>query len=496
MKAHSVVRRRYACIRKEKMDTLANKTKAELLDKIDDLRRRLEASEKAELEQRRILEALRASEQKHRILLDESSDPIFAFSPEGEYRYVNQAFADGVGKTLEQIIGNRIWDVFPQDEADKRFAVVKWVFENGESKVIEVRVPRPDGDRYYVTTAKPVLDHDRRVTSVICISKDITARKQAERALRNSKQQYEGLVSNIPFGVYILRSTPEGTFALDYASPRGAALFNSSVEQLLADFNCVALAIHPDDRDDFLKLNREGIEQLRPFDWVGRVQIDGQIRFLHVASTPNPQEGGDVLWHGVVEDITQRKQMEDQIRQLAFHDALTNLPNRRLLNDRLAQAVAASKRSSCHGALILLDLDNFKSLNDKHGHEVGDLLLIEAAGRLRTCVREVDTVARFGGDEFVVIVGELDADKTEPAARAHMIADKIRGALARPYVLTLQDDGKGGATVEHHCTVSIGVMLFGKDDAKQDDLLKWADSAMYQAKEAGRNLIRFYDSKN
>jgi len=479
-----------------KTDTLDNKTKAELLDEIVDLRRRLEASKETEFEHCRVLDALRASEQKHRILLDESSDPIFAFSPEGEYRYVNQAFADGVGKTLGQIIGNRIWDVFPQEEADKRFAIVKWVFENGESKVIEVRVPRLDGDRYYVTTVKPILDHERRVVSVICISKDITGRKQAERALRNSEQQYERLVSNIPIGVYILRSKPDGAFSLDYASPRGAALFDSSVERLLADFNSVPQAIHPDDRDGFVKLNREGIEQMRPFDWVGRVQIGRQVRLLHVASTPDPQEDGDVLWHGIVEDITQRKQMEDQIRQLAFHDALTNLPNRRLLSDRLGQAVAASKRSGCYGALMLLDLDNFKPLNDMSGHEVGDLLLIEVADRLRTCVREVDTVARFGGDEFVVIVSELDADKTETAAQAHKIADKIRGALARPYVLKVPGDGNGGATVEHRCTVSIGVALFGKDDTKQDDLLKWADNAMYQAKEAGRNLIRIYGYKN
>jgi diguanylate cyclase (GGDEF)-like protein len=144
---------------------------------------------------------------------------------------------------------------------------------------------------------------------------------------------------------------------------------------------------------------------------------------------------------------------------------------------------------------MFLDLDNFKLLNDTHGHEVGDLLLIEAADRLKSCVREMDTVARFGGDEFVVMISELDADKTGSTTQAGIIAEKIRAALAKPYELKIQHEGKAETTVEHHCTASIGVALFIKDEASQDNILKWADMAMYQAKEAGRNLARFYDSK-
>jgi PAS domain S-box-containing protein len=138
-------------------------------------------------------EALRESEEKYRILLDESSDPIFAFYPDGQYRYVNQAFADGVGKKREEISGRKIWDVFPKDEADKRYAAVKWVFENGETKVIEVRVPRPDGDRYYITTVKPVLNDQGKVISVICISKEITERKEVEEAEREQRALAEAL---------------------------------------------------------------------------------------------------------------------------------------------------------------------------------------------------------------------------------------------------------------------------------------------------------------
>jgi diguanylate cyclase (GGDEF)-like protein len=194
-----------------------------------------------------------------------------------------------------------------------------------------------------------------------------------------------------------------------------------------------------------------------------------------------------------IRDISERKQMEDQVRRLAFYDTLTKLPNRRLLNDRLTQTMAASKRSGCYGALMFLDLDNFKPLNDTHGHEAGDLLLIEVANRMKNCVREIDTVARLGGDEFVVILSDLNVDKAESVSQAAIIAEKIRHSLAEPYALKVQRD-EGETTVEHRCTVSIGVVLFINHDASQHEIFKWADSAMYQAKDAGRNLIRFHDS--
>ena len=134
------------------------------------------------------LDALRATLQEYRVLLDESSDPIFAFYPDGTYRYVNQAFASGVRVPRDEIIGRRIWDVFSQEEADKRFAVVKWVLENAESKVFEVRVPRPDGDRFYITTVKPIINSQHEVVSVICISKEITERKVMEERLARMAQ--------------------------------------------------------------------------------------------------------------------------------------------------------------------------------------------------------------------------------------------------------------------------------------------------------------------
>jgi len=229
-----------------------------------------------------------------------------------------------------------------------------------------------------------------------------------------------------------------------------------------------------------------------------REQIELQLgnRWMEETVDPIMGEGQELL--GAVHslrDITERKQMEEQIRQLAFHDTLTNLPNRRLLNDRLSHALAACKRTGCRGAMMFLDLDNFKLLNDTRGHEVGDLLLVAASDRLKSCVREIDTVARFGGDEFVVMLSNLIADRSESAAQAGIVAEKIRVALARPYVLRIQREGASETTVEHQCTASIGVAMFGKHDTSAEDILKWADVAMYRAKDAGLNTIRFFDSE-
>jgi diguanylate cyclase (GGDEF)-like protein/PAS domain S-box-containing protein len=199
---------------------------------------------------------------------------------------------------------------------------------------------------------------------------------------------------------------------------------------------------------------------------------------------------------GITEDITERKNAEEQVRKFAFYDSLTQLPNRRLLNDRLGQAMAVSKRNGRYGAVMFLDLDNFKSLNDTHGHDLGDLLLIEVAHRLTRSVREMDTVARLGGDEFVVMLCELDEDKNLSVEKAGIVAEKIRAALAEPYLLTRKREGEAATTVEHRCTTSIGVVLFINHEANQEELLKWADMAMYQAKEGGRNRFCFFDKQS
>lgn len=318
-------------------------------EELDDLRQRLAKSERANAELLELVNDLRVSEEKYRVLLDESSDPIFTFDPDGRYRYVNLAFASGVGKTQESIIGQKIWDVFPKEEADKRFSVVKWVFDNRESKVIEVRVPRPDGDRYYITTAKPLLDKQGIVTSVICISKE----------------------------------------------------------------------------------------------------------------------------------ITERKVMEDRLAHMAQYDALTDLPNRALFSDRLQHAITQATRDKTRLAVMSLDLDQFKPINDTFGHGTGDQLLQAVAGRMQDCMRESDTIGRIGGDEFVILLPTIDDQRD-----AILVAEKVRQSLEQPFDLP----GHHGLRISS----SLGIAIYPDHGTDEGQLSKNADSALYLAKAQGRNLVQMF----
>lgn len=183
-------------------------------------------------------------------------------------------------------------------------------------------------------------------------------------------------------------------------------------------------------------------------------------------------------------DISELKQHEERIHNLAFFDPLTHLPNRRLLQDRLEHAIATSQRQRHLGALLFIDLDDFKTLNDNRGHHIGDLLLIEVAERLRNSVREQDTVARLGGDEFIIVLEGLNISRNEAAAHARQIAEKILTNLNQVYLLEQR---------EYFNTPSIGICLFGDVSVPTDELLKQADQAMYHAKAAGRNTLRFFD---
>lgn len=218
----------------------------------------------------------------------------------------------------------------------------------------------------------------------------------------------------------------------------------------------------------------------------------GRVLWGEVIAKPDFDAQGDIVgYHGTTRECTDRLRLENEVRQMAFFDPMTNLPNRRLFDDRLRHSMAVSKRSGSYGAVIALDLDNFKTLNDLHGHDVGDLLLLEVARRLVDCVRQKDTVARFGGDEFVVIVDELSTDKPLSIQQATEVAEKIRTSLAAPYLLKVTQTGHAQAVVQHQCSASLGVVLFLGHGASPHELMKWADNAMYQAKAAGRNVIRF-----
>lgn len=212
---------------------------------------------------------------------------------------------------------------------------------------------------------------------------------------------------------------------------------------------------------------------------------DGKEREFEVRKVPTFDKDGRREGLVVIgRDVTEQRATERAIHSLAFYDSLTGLPNRRLLLDRLQHALPASARHNQHGALLFIDLDDFKKLNDAHGHNVGDMLLAAVARRLSECMRADDTVARLGGDEFVVLLEDLGEDAGQAEDKAETAAGKILEALNRPYEL---------ANDRHSSTPSIGISLFWGDSKSVEDLLKHADAAMYQAKQAGRNTLRFFD---
>jgi diguanylate cyclase (GGDEF)-like protein len=241
-----------------------------------------------------------------------------------------------------------------------------------------------------------------------------------------------------------------------------------------------AQMVHPDDRERYLATGRGAVARGVPFDIEYRIATaDGRLVWFGVRGVPMFDPAGKVYrMVGVSQDVTARKRREDAVRFLAYHDSLTGLPNRRLLDDRLKQAVHLAQRRDRKVAAMLIDLDNFKQVNDLFGHRAGDAVLKEVAQRLAACVRRADTLARHGGDEFVVVISEVNAE-----ADCQMVADKILRALAAEFRV----DGRAltlGA--------SIGISLYPADAGDGDALLRNADAAMYRAKQLGRNQYRFY----
>lgn len=263
--------------------------------------------------------------------------------------------------------------------------------------------------------------------------------------------------------------------------PQGQAAIDLSVA-------CYA----PLDRERVLKAFWRCAQEGVPYDLECRFTTTRQRQlWIQTQGQAEMRDGKVVKVVGYIADITERKKMEEEIRNMAYFDPLTALPNRRMLIDRLQHAMAGGARSGHYGALIYLDLDNFKPLNDTHGHAAGDLLLVEVAQRLLGCVRQTDTVARTGGDEFVVVLNDLSADADTAAAECQRISAKILAALSAPYVLSLAHGASPAQVVEHRCSASVGATLFKGEALYWQDLMKKADAAMYQAKAAGRNRVQF-----
>lgn len=296
----------------------------------------------------------------------------------------------------------------------------------------------------------------------------IAQRRSLEQA--QSQERYRVLIDWAPDAIAVQRDG-----LLQYVNPAAVELFGASKAQDL--------------------IGRPAIDMAADASMIEKVmhRLDGTPITAEVKATPIRYEGMPAVLVAL-RDVTERKKLEDQVRAMAFHDALTGLPNRRLLCDRLSLTMAACRRTGRHAALMFVDLDNFKLANDAHGHQAGDLLLLEAARRLSGCVREVDTIARFGGDEFVVLLSDLRTERAQASAQVAPIADKVRLALQEPYRIEVEQQGVSRVITENRISASIGVVMFGDNAMTQDEILGLADAAMYRAKDAGRNTVCFHDA--
>ncbi|MDO8927073.1 MAG: diguanylate cyclase [Sideroxyarcus sp.] len=326
----------------------------------------------------------------------------------------------------------------------------------------------------------------------------LNAIEQQKKVISESEAKYRFLADNISDVIWIVNL---GTNRWEYMSPSVQKMLGYSVEEIMEQpmEHTMTSKSYADIQgwiEERSKLFLSGLDGSHVYtNEVEQVCRDGSTLWTEVTTHFARNEHDELILLGVSRDISERKKAEEQIRNLAFYDTLTQLPNRRLLLDRFNLVISACKRSNRYAALMFMDLDNFKPLNDEHGHDVGDLLLIEVARRITGCLREVDTVARFGGDEFVVMLSELDTDKAKSLKQTRMIAEKIRQIIGEPYRLKVVREGSPQPqVVEHRCTASIGVVVFNNHGVTQEDLLKLADAAMYQAKSAGRNQVHFAET--
>ncbi len=300
----------------------------------------------------------------------------------------------------------------------------------------------------------------------------------------------------------IITSTNDAIISIDLSmlirnwNLAAAKLYGYSEEEVIG--KPLAMLVPEDSRGELFKLiNRVKAGGVVDHYRAPRLCKDGKVIQVLLSLSPIKDGHGELIGiSSVGHDISEQVRLEEQVRRMAFYDELTKLANRRLLDDRMSQALAANRRSRCHSALLFIDLDNFKPLNDAYGHDAGDLLLVEVAKRLKSCVREVDTVSRIGGDEFVVLVTVLERDQLLARQHALAIAEKIRLSLAETYEISVRKGKQAASTIQHQCTVSIGVVVFSGIEKTQDDILNEADAAMYEAKHAGRNAIRYSGPAN
>lgn len=438
------------------------------------------------LERERLRQAVQTQAAQLRklvVAVEQSPASVVITDLDARLEYVNPRFTEVTGYSADEVLGCNPRLLQSGLTSQSTYASMWAALTQGLPWTGELVNKRKNGDTYWEEAqVAPVKDEAGQVTHYVAVKTDITERKQAEAVFR-------GLFEQSAFLAGIL---DEQGRLLDVNS---TALRHTDAqrEQLIGRyFPDTPWWSDPLDRAKLLDVLEQAFAGKASSCEARHTRPSGGSIDVLFSATPI-RLATHLLVAVVGVDITERKAMAEQVHQLAFYDALTGLPNRRLLDDRLRQAMAAGKRSGTLGAVMFLDLDNFKPLNDAHGHAVGDLLLKEVAKRLVACVREVDTVARFGGDEFVVLLAELDGDRRASTDHARAVAEKIRARLEAPYVLQVDSPEAAAqvSVVTHQSSASIGAVVFAGEEVTRHQILNWADTAMYEAKKAGRNTICF-----
>jgi diguanylate cyclase (GGDEF)-like protein/PAS domain S-box-containing protein len=422
-------------------------------------------------------QALRASEALYRNLVETSNDLIWSVDPERRWTYLNPAAARRMyGYEAQELIGRPLCELSAPTVVERDAAVFGRVLAGESVFEYETRHLRRDGAAVDMSfNAIPLRDADGRITGATGTARDVTDQKRAAAALHENVEKLRLAVdtANLYYWEWDIRSDtlrwgrdPEGLIGPpDERSPR------------MPDFRDL---VHPEDRERYLAAGREALATGGQYAVEFRtVTRDGEVRWIAArGSVISGPDGAPAKLIGVSQDVTERKRQEEEVRFLAYHDTLTGLPNRRLLDDRLRQAIYLAQRRDRKVAAMLVDLDDFKQVNDELGHRAGDAVLREVAQRLASCVRKADTLARHGGDEFVAVIPDLQRDSD-----CEVIAGKILSALEPEFRV----EGR-----RFRIGASIGISIYPTDASDGETLLRNADAAMYRGKERGRNQYRFY----
>lgn len=430
------------------------------------------ASSRDITERKKVEQELRDSERKSRMLMDSAADAVFVADPQTEcWVYVNDRFESLLGYSRAELLASNIYDYVTPAFRDIYRERFRSIAQSGGVSTRELQLNRKDGTSVPLEMNAVTLPDG----TVYGACRDITERKRADEALRIAATTF---------------NAQEGILITD--ADAKILRVNQAFQDIAGYGADEVIGCNPrifqSGRHDAAFYQAMWSALLNTGKWSGEVwdrRKDGSIYPKLMTITAVYDDRLQITHYvAVFRDITMRKESEQAIHRLAFYDSLTMLPNRRLLLDRLQRALVVSARNGRHGALLFLDMDHFKTINDTQGHAMGDQLLIEVARRLQTCVREGDSVARLGGDEFVVVLEELSSEADEAATQTELVAEKIRSELGQPYILK-----------DYEClsTASIGISLFSGHPESAEDLLMHADVAMYQAKTAGRNAIRFFD---